>query len=247
MPGKEQHGAERYDLVFAQSIVSAGRGQQPRDQVGPGRGPALGSDPAQIGAEVKRHPVALGHDVPGALVVEHGSDGQRPVLDPAVVIARDAQQFADGGQRQREGVVGDDVKRLAPGETVQQLGRQGLDPRPQRLHHADGEGLVEQRSLAGMVGRLQGKRPSRVQVPEGLAFLRRHGRRRLVEHGGDGAAEARVFQDIGDIVVAEEIPPPAVQARRRRAAAVDRVCPPETVIDGVRVGPKRRVEDVEEG
>ena len=68
---------------------------------------------------------------------------------------RHAEQFADDRDRQREGERGEQVHLALSRHAVEQVGRDGGDPRPERLDPARGEGLAHQPAQSIVIGRVQ--------------------------------------------------------------------------------------------
>jgi hypothetical protein len=78
----------------------------------------------------------------------------RPLLESLAVLERDAEDVADDHDRQRLGVLGDQVDVVPALELGQVVVDELLDPRPERLHPAQREGLADQRAQPGVPGRV---------------------------------------------------------------------------------------------
>jgi hypothetical protein len=100
---QQRYGAQELSLVHPSGRVIAGH--QPGEQVVRGVGPARGDEPAQVLEHLQGGLRGLPHLLLAHALcwVKAARKSRRPAVEARLILARDAEQFADHRHRQRVG------------------------------------------------------------------------------------------------------------------------------------------------
>ena len=153
--GDQQEGAHDHQLRLAQRVAALLDRHQGADEVRPWVAAPLGDDAAQVRVEsIARHGHTL-HELGRDQRVQARRHDGRPLLEFHAILGRHPQQFGDDHHGQWVGELSDQVDRaFLLAHSVEELPHHGHNARTQRLDHARGERLLDQRPEAGVVWRV---------------------------------------------------------------------------------------------
>ncbi len=182
----EQQHARPDQLPLGQLVAVVDDRRQPADQVVARVRPSLAEQVAKVCRELEARLNGLVRGLVGRVELIHEADVRRPRPKEMAIGLRDPEELGDHGDRQRLGIVGDEVDLAAAAEVIDQTVDDRLDVRPEPLDGPRRERAADETAQPRVVGRLEVQHPGVVRA-RGTARASRAARDGRTRHASPGA------------------------------------------------------------